>query len=242
MTKDLETHLQRQIEHSGRFFWHRLRWRVVRGYLPQDEPFTIVDVGAGAGLLANYLANDRPRATYQFVEPIQSLRVNLRQKHGEQADVMDAPEFRSARYVVLLDVLEHQEDDRTFLADLVAKMPSGSMLLLTVPALQRLWSPWDVALGHFRRYDKESLRASLEGLPLEVHELSYLFPEMVPLGIVRSRRSAGAVVDLDQTAVEFPDLPGPINDVLYGLGTLSVAFRRHWGRGTSLFLAATVAR
>ena len=39
---------------------------------------------------------------------------------------------------------------------------------------------------------------------------------------------------------EFPDLPGPVNDVLYALGTASLALRRHWKAGSSLFLAAEI--
>lgn len=45
MTEELEAHLRRQVEHSQRFFWHRLRWNVVRGFLPNDEKFELVDVG-----------------------------------------------------------------------------------------------------------------------------------------------------------------------------------------------------
>jgi hypothetical protein len=242
MSEALEGHLRRQIEHSGRFFWHRLRWRVARSYLPEDSSFALVDVGAGAGLLATYLAKDRPQASYRFVEPIESLRTILRGQHGEGADLLDAPDFGTAQFVTLLDVLEHQEDDRAFMQDLVAKMADGSTLLLTVPALQRTWSPWDVALGHFRRYDKGTLGDAIADLPLKIEELSFLFPEMVPLGRLRARKADTKVIDADDADAEFPDLPGPVNDVLYGLGTASLALRRHWHRGTSLFLAATVSR
>ena len=237
MTEALEAHLRRQIEHSRRFFWQRLRWRAVRNYLPTDSAFDLVDVGAGAGLLGDFLARDRPRATYEFVEPIVSLRQFLRDRYGDQADVADHSDFEDASFVTLLDVLEHQEDDQAFMAELVGKMPPGSMLLLTVPALQKLWSDWDVALGHFRRYDKNSLLRSVEGLPLTINEMSFLFPEMVPLGILRARRKNAKAQGED---AEFPDLPGPVNDLLYGLGTASLALRHKWRTGTSLFLAATV--
>jgi len=233
----LEAHLRRQIEHSRRFFWQRLRWRAVRNYLPADSAFDLVDVGAGAGLLGDFLARDRPRATYEFVEPIESLRQFLRERYGDQADAADQSDFGDAGFVTLLDVLEHQEDDRAFMADLVGKMKPGSTLLLTVPALQKLWSDWDVALGHFRRYDKNLLLRSVEGLPLTINEMSFLFPEMVPLGILRARRKRAEAEGED---AEFPDLPGPVNDLLYGLGTASLALRHRWRTGTSLFVAATV--
>jgi hypothetical protein len=240
MTEALEAHLRRQIEHSSRFFWHRLRWRVVRSYLPEDRPFDLVDVGAGAGLLGAFLERDRAQATYRFVEPIDSLRQYLRERYGESADAGDDAGYTSAKFVTLLDVLEHQQDDRAFLSSLVGKMAPGSTLLLTVPALPKLWSQWDVALGHFRRYDKAALLACAEGLPLTVHETSFLFPEMVPPGMLRKRRKSTPVPDISGDDAEFPDLPRFVNDVLYATGTVSVSLRRRWGTGTSIFMAATL--
>ena len=188
MTDALEAHLRHQIESSQRFFWHRLRWRVARSYLPEHRPFELVDVGAGAGLLGTFLERDRPQATYRFVEPIDSLRQFLRERFGDAADAGDDADYGPAEFVTLLDVLEHQPDDRDFLAALVGKMTRGSTLLVMVPALPSLWSQWDVALGHYRRYDRDTLLACVDGLPLTVHETSFLFPEMVPLGRLRKRR------------------------------------------------------
>lgn len=240
MSRALEEHLRRQFEHSRRFFWHRLRWRAVRKYVPGDAPLRLVDVGAGAGLLGEYVTKDRPNVAYEFAEPIESLRADLRQRFGEQADATDRASFGDARVVTLLDVLEHQEDDRLFFEQLVAKMAPGSQLLLTVPANQRLWSEWDVALGHFRRYDKASLAACCKGLPLDVQEISYLFPEMVPMGKLRARRSRKGKLEVTEDSAEFPDLPAIANDVLYGVGSLSLDLRRHSPLGTSVFLAARV--
>jgi hypothetical protein len=241
LTEALEAHLRRQIEHSRKFFWQRLRWRAVRSYLPASAPFNLVDVGAGAGLLGEFLARDRPGGVYEFVEPIESLRTFLRERFGLAADLGDKADYSQAGFVTLLDVLEHQEDDRLFLRDLVDKMAPGSTLLLTVPALERLWSQWDVSLGHFRRYNKTSLVKCMEGLPLVVSEMSFLFPEMVPLGMLRARRKT-APQGGETDDAEFPDLPRVVNEALYEFGVASLALRRHWRTGTSLFLAARVER
>ena len=45
---------------------------------------------------------------YEFAEPIESLRADLRQRFGEQADATDHASFGDARVVIVLDVLEHQ--------------------------------------------------------------------------------------------------------------------------------------
>jgi SAM-dependent methyltransferase len=202
--------------------------------------FSVVDIGAGAGLLGDFLKRDRPTATYEFVEPIESLRLFLRERYGSRADVGNKADYEFASFVTLLDVLEHQEDDMEFLSDLVRKMRPGSTLLLTVPALPRLWSNWDIALGHFRRYDKDTLLRCTRGLPLTILETSFLFPEMVPLGFARARRNLKPMDENGSEAPEFPDLPGLVNDLLYGMGIASLALRHRWPTGTSLFLAARV--
>jgi len=241
LTDALEAHLRHQIEHSQRFFWHRLRWQAVRHYLPEG-PFEMIDVGAGAGLLGTFLARDRPEATYRFVEPIDSLRESLRSRYGAHADAGSDESYRTASLVTLLDVLEHQRDDHGFMKGLVSKMAPGSTLLVTVPALERLWSQWDVALGHFRRYDKPMLLRCLDDLPLVVQEASFLFPELLPLAMIRRRRhNASHGGDASEDA-EFPEIPRVANETLYLLGRLAFSMRRRWPAGTSLFLSATVER
>lgn len=230
----LEAHLQRQIENSRDFFWHRVRWQVVNEAISGEE-FVLTDVGAGIGLVGEFIAHDHPGATYRFVEPLQSLVDELEGRFGRGANANDAASYAESRYVTLLDVLEHIEDDRAFLADLVDKMAPGSTLIMTVPALQRLWSQWDVSLGHFRRYDKRTMRSILSALPLRTREMTYLFPEMLLPALIRRRASAAGAPDADDRA-EFPDLAPQVNELLYRVGLLSARFRRVWPAGTSLLV------
>jgi hypothetical protein len=142
-------------------------------------------------------------------------------------------------------VLEHIEDDRAFLFDLTAQMVPGATLIMTVPALQRLWSQWDVSLGHHRRYNKRMLRSLLAAVPLRVREISYLFPEMLAPALMRFlapalmrfRTSPAGSAPPDASA-EFPDLSPATNELLYRVGVASLRFRRLWPAGTSLLVVA----
>lgn len=236
----LESHLLRQIEHSREFFWHRLRWRAISSHLPRRSPFSVIDVGAGAGLLGMYLERDFPSAKYLFIEPISSLERHLERLYGPAANASGLHSFAPDSHVALLDVLEHQLDDRTFLRELVDRMAVGTSLLITVPALPGLWSQWDVDLGHHRRYDKASLRAALTGLPVHIDELSYIFPEMVPVALLRRwRRAASSKPATDPESSQFPDLPGPLNAFLFHLGSVTQRMRRWWPFGSSLLAVVT---
>lgn len=179
-------------------------------------------------MLGDFLARRRPGVEYRFVEPIAGLEAGLEARFGAEANWRER-DFGGATHVALMDVLEHQRDDRAFMADLAAKMDPGATLLLTVPAMPSLWSQWDTALGHYRRYTKPTLREAVATLPLETLEQSYLFPELVPLGWVRRGRRPR------DGEAEFPRLPRPLNATLYGLGRGTTALRRLWPLGTSLF-------
>ena len=110
-----------------------------------------------------------------------------------------------------------------------------SEVIVTVPALNSLWSGWDVALGHHRRYDRATFRGAIAGLPLQVIELNYLFPEMIPLGLLRRwLRKTAPHRALIHVSAAFPDLPLIVNDGLFALGSASLALRRHVPAGSSL--------
>lgn len=229
----LELHLNRQAERSRNFFWNRLRWELVCSQLPAERA-ELVDVGAGPGFLGDFLRERRPLIEYRFVEPIAGLERELEGRFGAGANCGEG-DFGAASLVTLMDVLEHQEDDREFMAALAAKMAPGATLLLTVPALPSLWSDWDSMLGHYRRYTKRALRETVAPLPFEIVEQSYLFPELLPAGWLRSRRMRGGSSGPSAGDAEFPDLPAALNAVLYRAGRGSLHLRRLWPAGTSLF-------
>lgn len=87
---------------------------------------------------------------------------------------------------MMLDVLEHIEDDAEFLSALHKKMATGGILLLAVPALSMLWSSEDERAGHFRRYHLPQLCKLLEESGFKVLYGTYYFSFLVlPVLLVR---------------------------------------------------------
>jgi len=218
------------------FFWHGLRWKVVSRYLPKHKPFRLLDVGAGAGCIGRYLERDYPNATYCYIEPLKELENNLKSQYGESKDFSHASSFKNIDFTTLLDVLEHQQNDYDFLVRIVNKMDSQSLLLVTVPALKFLWSSWDESLGHFRRYNKTSMTRLIEKLPVQVLEMSYIFPELTPLALIRKWKLKNRKNKPLKEDVEFPDLPKLINKALFFIGSVFLKIRAAFPFGTSLFV------
>jgi SAM-dependent methyltransferase len=140
----------------------------------------IMDVGAGSGFFTRYLL--------AHTNAESGLCVDI--SYPDERDVLVAE--KPIRYrkscgeedvdlVLLMDVLEHVDDDVGLLQEYVAKVPSGTYFLITVPAFQFLWSRHDIFLEHRRRYtlgylDKVTLEA---GLKLEYG--SYYFGAIFPI-------------------------------------------------------------
>jgi SAM-dependent methyltransferase len=141
--------------------------------------------------------------------------------------------FRPAVFDVVLasDVLEHIEDDREAVAEVVRVLKPGGAFIFSVPAHPWLFSEHDAALLHFRRYTRTALRHLLEAAGLEVRRLSYwnaaLFPVVcVHRMIGRIRRKARVHSDTRPT-------PWIINESLTWLLQAEAAVLRHaslpWG-------------
>lgn len=119
-----------------------------------------------------------------------------------------------ADFLLLMDVLEHIDDDFWFFSEWLSKMPPASYVLLTVPADPKLWSQHDVAFGHHRRYDKRRLQQLWEGLPITVALLSYYNALLYPLirGIRAVNRWQGTSFGEDGTDFKTP--PRILNGLL----------------------------
>jgi SAM-dependent methyltransferase len=104
--------------------------------------------------------------------------------------------------VVGFDILEHFDEDHLAAAEIRRTLRPGGTALIAVPCDMRLWSAHDVAVGHVRRYDRDSLRAVVEKAGLVVDELTSWNVVLRPVAAWRRRTSTGS--DLD-------DLPGVVN-------------------------------
>jgi SAM-dependent methyltransferase len=87
--------------------------------------------------------------------------------------------------MLLFDVLEHIEDESTFLQSVKFHLCEGGYLLVNVPAHEFFRSQYDDAAGHVRRYSKTRLNKVLEDNGLCVKASTYWGLPLVPLLVIR---------------------------------------------------------
>ena len=135
------------------------------------KPFVsgrVLDVGAGIGSNIAPLIGERVSA-WTALEPDDRLAEDIRRKrhsgeipptceivNGTLEDIDPTNRFDT---IVYIDVLEHIPSDGAEMRLAAERLAPGGHLVVLSPAHQYLFSPFDAAIGHVRRYDKASLSA-----------------------------------------------------------------------------------
>jgi SAM-dependent methyltransferase len=186
-----------QIGSAEDGWWARERWRFLEERLrPLAATATrVLDGGCGpadvtdgiAALTAGFTVGcDRDRHAEWRNRPGRLAHV--------VADTTRLP-FRSGAFdlATALDVVEHLPDDRPALLELRRVARPGGHVALTVPAFPGLWSTFDVAVGHHRRYCAHHLRRAASGAGLHPVDDTYFFGWLAPAAWIlrgRDRRQA----------------------------------------------------
>lgn len=144
--------------------WKTYVARVLRRYIRGR----VLEVGAGIGSNIAYLYNERV-CEWTSLEPdpdlarridqaraAGSLPASLRTISGTVDGVTDDAPFDTILY---LDVLEHIADDAAELARARRLLAAEGNLVVLAPAHPYLFSPFDAAIGHYRRYGPSDLVA-----------------------------------------------------------------------------------
>jgi len=137
----------------------------------------VAELGVGRGNLSKHIRrHDQVLLTDYRIDYL----TELQRRWSEQGnlrigklDMTQREDFEQLRdfapdSVVFLNVLEHLEDDRAVLKSLSETVPAGCRIVVLVPYNMKLYSEFDKALGHFRRYGEWELEGKMRDAGLEV--------------------------------------------------------------------------
>lgn len=145
-----------------------LNWKVywseqIAPYLQGD----VLEVGAGIGSNTRFLRT-RVRGRWVCLEPDASLLARLRNSMKETegcegcesicGTLSSLAKNETFDTLVYIDVLEHIEHDAEELKSAASRLRAGGRIVVLAPAYQCLYTHFDAAIGHFRRYNRSSLR------------------------------------------------------------------------------------
>lgn len=135
----------------------------IRPYLGR----AILEVGCGTGTFTRLLAAGAERVRALDIDPdfVAQARATLEAAPHVEVECGDVTQARLPQEfdtVVLLDVLEHIDDDVGLLRKLHAALVPGGRIVVKVPAIPSLFCPMDAAIGHHRRYSRRTLVQALQ--------------------------------------------------------------------------------
>lgn len=186
-------------------FAHAIQWKAYwADTLKRYVGGRVLDVGAGLGSNVPVLLSPRVES-WLALEPDDALTSEMRTRRavgelpplcqpmtGMLTDLPAAARFDTILYI---DVMEHIADDHTEIAQAAAHLAPGGRLILLVPAHQYLFSAFDTAIGHHRRYSRAAL--------LE------LAPPGCRLELIRMLDCIGFFASLANRLLLRSSLPGP---------------------------------
>lgn len=212
----MAVHAQMEQQH----WWFAARREILRAVVealvPPSPDRRVLDMGCGVGATLTAFHPDYHCIGYDpsadAIEFGLETHPQFDLRLGSAADAV--AELSRADVVLSNDVIEHVANDHALLETMVAPMRPGALLVITVPADMRLWSPHDVTLGHYRRYDPELLREAIDELPVNELLLTHFNARLYP--IIRALRTVSELTGRSGGSGE-TDLhlaPAPINDAL----------------------------
>ena len=156
-------HLNELIALEDAYWWHVAKRELVTHILQSEFPPPGRLIEGGTGSARNLLEFQRLGYRVGGMDSLAAAVEHARSRGLEDVHQHDLSEpwpwpDHSSQVVVLLDVLEHMADPVGVLQHAKQSLEPGGGVVFTVPAYPWLFSDWDRALGHYRRYTPELLR------------------------------------------------------------------------------------
>ncbi len=152
--------------------------------LRNNVPLTIVDVGSGSGFFAISLEREfGDQLKKVYLVDINYTAQEIAASVGNKIEkTLTIPDKIENGLVIMMDVLEHLEDDLKMLQNIKANsVGDNNHYFITVPAFNSLWSGHDVYLGHYRRYKIDTLNKVLNQAKYNIANTFYLYGSLFPM-------------------------------------------------------------
>lgn len=171
-------------------FWMEWRFQILKTILKPHltENTRILEIGCGSGSVMYQLEN-----TYQI--PVDGCDLNLYalqkipQLNGKRYlyNIFDQNTQLTGSYdvVLLLDVIEHIENDNLFVEMATRHLKPGGILIIGVPGHSFLFSRYDLTVGHKRRYSARHLSKVMQKSNLINVDSQYWGLSLLPLALIR---------------------------------------------------------
>lgn len=188
------TELRTLVEVEDRHWWYAERRNILARELRRlPAPGLALDIGAAGGGNTRVLLGHGWQPVAVEYAPTAALVARERGIDVVRADARELPvRTGSMDLVTAFDILEHIEEDYLAAAEITRVLRPGGTALIAVPADMALWSAHDTAVGHVRRYTRESLADVIVKGGLVIEEMWSWNVLLRPVASLRRKFSSGS--------------------------------------------------
>jgi 2-polyprenyl-3-methyl-5-hydroxy-6-metoxy-1,4-benzoquinol methylase len=219
---------EKNAEFEDDYWFFVGRWAAISAVLTRTSlaNSSVADVGCGTGGTTVRLARFGHVVGYDTSpEALEYCRRRgLTDVHRYQMPALPSS-ARGFGLITAFDVIEHVEDDVSFLRMLSDRLVPGGVICATVPAYQALWGHEDEISEHKRRYTRTTLNQAFAAAGLRIERSTYfVFTLLPPVALVKwfKRRFKSEAQESDLIPV-----PRPFNWALSQLLALEAAWLRY---------------
>jgi hypothetical protein len=160
-------------------WYYAAKSRALLEALGDRQPDRILDIGAGSGFFSKMLLRDTQARSATCVD------TGYAEEWSETCFAKTiafrrASAVGDADLVLLMDVLEHVDDDVSLVRGLSAQARPATRFIASAPAFSWLWSKHDEFLEHRRRYTMKGLMSALAAGGLSPVGGFYAFAAVFP--------------------------------------------------------------
>ncbi len=167
-------------------WWHIAKRELIASLIKRNLYYSkkrleILEIGAGTANISSQFLN---QAVITVLDKSKTALSFCRKKGIKRLIHADFEKYQSfgKKYDIIIaaDVFEHLHDDKRAFEKVSALLKKNGLFILHVPANPKLTSYWDKALGHFRRYEMNSLKNLAQNTGFSIvfssHRITFLYP------------------------------------------------------------------
>ena len=172
--------------------WVNWRFNVIKNIILNNKislkkKMLCADIGSGKGNFSKRLESISSFSVDRFDVDQKNKIFKSRGKFYLHDITIKNKKFKNKYDIIfLLDVLEHIKDDASFIKDCKYYLKKDGILILNVPSIPQLFSKYDVAVGHIRRYNVFTLSKIMKKNKFKIVKMHYWGFMLVPVLFVRT--------------------------------------------------------